>query len=34
MNAPAYPVELSQKLLNLIATLKLQITRNEINNST
>ncbi len=33
MNAPAYPVELSQKLLNLIAKLKLQITRNEINHS-
>jgi len=33
MNAPAYPVELSQKLLDLIAKLKLQITRNEINHS-
>ena len=30
-NAPTYPVELSQKLQNLIKTLKLQLTRNEIN---
>jgi nicotinate phosphoribosyltransferase len=31
MNAPTYPVELSQKLLNLIKTLTLQLTKNEIN---
>ena len=30
-NAPAYPVELSQKLQKLIETTKLQLTRNEIN---
>jgi nicotinate phosphoribosyltransferase len=32
--APAYPVELSQKLKLLTETLKLQITQNEINHST
>jgi nicotinate phosphoribosyltransferase len=32
MNAPAYPVELSQKLQNLIETTKRQLTKNEINN--
>jgi nicotinate phosphoribosyltransferase len=31
-NAPAYPVELSQKLQNLIETTKRQLTKNEINN--
>ena len=33
-NAPAYPVELSQKLQTLTETLKAQITKNEINHST
>lgn len=32
MNAPAYPVELSQKLQNLIETTKFHLTKNEINN--
>jgi nicotinate phosphoribosyltransferase len=31
-NAPAYPVELSQKLLELIETTKSALTKNEINN--
>jgi nicotinate phosphoribosyltransferase len=31
-NAPRYPVELSRKLEKLIVALKMQITRNEINN--
>jgi nicotinate phosphoribosyltransferase len=31
-DAPVYPVELSQKLQNLIETTKLQLTKNEINN--
>jgi nicotinate phosphoribosyltransferase len=31
-NAPAYPVELSQKLQSLVETTKLQLTKNEINN--
>ena len=31
-NAPVYPVELSQKLQNLIETIKHQLTINEINN--
>ena len=30
-NAPTYPVELSQKLQNLIETTKFQLTKNEIN---
>ena len=33
-NAPVYPVELSQKLQNLIETTKGQLTKNEINNRT
>ncbi len=33
-NAPAYPVEISQKLQQLTETLKQQITENEINHST
>ena len=33
-NAPAYPVEVSQKLRNLTATLKAQIAEKEINHST
>jgi nicotinate phosphoribosyltransferase len=32
--APTYPVELSQKLQNLIETTKFQLTKNEINNGT
>ena len=32
-NAPAYPVELSQKLQKLIETLKAQITEKEINHN-
>jgi len=32
-NAPAYPVELSQKLVKLIEKVRRQITENEINNS-
>jgi nicotinate phosphoribosyltransferase len=31
-NAPAYPVELSQKLQSLIETTKAQLTKNEVNN--
>ena len=31
-NAPVYPVELSQKLQDLVETTKLQLTKNEINN--
>ncbi len=31
-DAPAYPVEVSQRLQNLIETTKLQLTKNEINN--
>ncbi len=33
-NAPAYPVELSQKLQTLVETTKLHLTKNEINNET
>ena len=31
-NAPAYPVELSQKLQDLIEKTRFQLTKNEINN--
>jgi len=31
-NAPVYPVELSQKLQELIEATKLQLTKNEITN--
>ena len=31
-NAPTYPVEISQKLQNLIESLKLELTEKEINN--